>query len=247
MTAQARRTRMPALLFCVGMFLALLPGYTAAQEIICCNHLLSFGGNWFGALRQCRESMEKGSEQQRRSVCKQLKGNFCADVASFCKACTGNEAKDLGGKALGPGDPIYDGMVDGVRAAGITGFGPEHIGIQRAVGGREKGGFFKWQIRVDADGCLLPNGDCILSAGEKGYLPHGKQVGAKQMLLGGIQFSGNALRVNGRYVNVETGVVEGAANSEIVTGTGREAIAQGMADMLRKLDMRCKQAHGLVY
>lgn len=231
----------------MGMLFSLFPGYTAAQDVICCNHLLSFGGDWFGALRQCRATMEKGSETQRRAVCKQLKGNFCADVASYCQACTGNEAKNLGGNSLGPGDPIYDGMVDGARAAGISGFGPEHIGIQRALGSREKGGFFKWQIRVDDAGCPLPNGNCILSAGEKGYLPQGKQPGAKQMLLGGIQFSGNALRVNGRYVNVETGVIEGAANSEIVTGTGREAIAQAMADMLKKLGMRCQQARGLVY
>jgi len=93
----------------------------------------------------------------------------------------------------------------------------------------------------------LPNGNCILSAGEKGYLPQGKQPGAKQMLLGAIQFAGTVVRVNGRYVNVETGVIEGAANSEIVTGTGREAIAQAMADMLKKLRLRCKQAQGLVY
>ena len=235
---------MPALLFCWGMLLTVFPRYTAAQDVICCNHLLGFGGDWFGASRQCKGTMEKGTEAQRRSVCKQLKGNFCADVASYCQACTGNEAKSLGGNSLGPGDPIYDGMVDGARAAGIRGFGPEHIGIQDR---REKDGLVFWQIRVDDAGCPLPNGNCILSAGEKGYLPQGKQPGAKQMLLGAIQFAGTLVRVNGRYVNVETGVIQGGAKSEPVTGTGREAIAQAMADMLKKLGMRCQQARGLVY
>jgi hypothetical protein len=242
-TAQVRGLK--ALLLCGGMLLALFPGYAPAQDVICCNHLLSFGGDWFGASRQCRGTMEKGTEAQRRSVCKQLKGKFCADVASYCQACTGDEARkrNPGGNSLGPGDPIYDGMVDGVRAAGITGFGPEHVGIQDR---RERDGRLFWQIRVDAAGCPLPTGDCVLSAGENGYLPEGKQVGARQMLLGSVQFAGTLVRVNGRYVNVETGVIEGSA-AGTATGNGREAIAQAMAEMLKKLGTRCQQARGLVY
>jgi hypothetical protein len=53
--------------------------------------------------------------------------------------------------------------------------------------------------------------------------------------------------VNGRYVNVDTGVIQDAAVGPTVIGTGREAIAQAMADMLRKLGLRCRQARGLEY
>jgi len=160
-----------------------------------------------------------------------------------CAPCKGDEAQKAnpGGNALGPGDPIYDGMVDGARAAGLAGFGPEHIAIQDL---REKDGILKWQIRVDANGCPLPSAACILYAGEKGCIPEGKQEGAKQLLLGAIQFAGNAVRVNGRYVDVETGVVEGAAKAT-ATGTGRDAVARAMADMLRQLGLRCQKARGL--
>jgi hypothetical protein len=245
-TAAARRTRVPGLVLGAGILLGVLPGPAAAQELICCNHLVSFGGDWFGALRQCGQKLETATPKQRQVVCQQVRGNFCEDVAPYCQPCKGDEAKkgNPGGTSLGPGDPIFDGMVDGARAAGITGFGPEHFGIQRVPG---VDAILRWQIRVDADGCPLPNGDCILWAGKNGYLPEGKQVGAKQLVLGAIQFAGNTLRVNGRYVNVETGVIEGAANSAIVTGTDREAIARAMADMLRKLGLRCQQARGLTY
>lgn len=170
----------------------------------------------------------------------------CAEAGASCQPCTGDEAnkRNPGGNSLGPGDPIYDGMVDGARAAGFAGFGPEHIAIQDH---REKDGILKWQIRVDANGCPLPGGDCILWAGENGYLPEGKQEGAKQLLLGAIQFAGNAVRVNGRYVNVETGVIESAAKSDPVPGTDRAAIAQAMADMLGKLGLRCRNARGLIF
>ncbi len=240
-----RPTAIAALLLVAGLLFGLLPGCAAAQDIICCNTLVRFGGSWIGAARQCKGPMDQGTPEQRASVCKQLKGNFCADVAEYCQACTGEEAKkrNPGGNSLGPGDPIYDGMVDGARAAGINGFSPEHIAIQDR---RDRDGRLFWQIRVDADGCFLPGGDCILSAGDKGYLPEGKQPGAKQMALGSVQFAGSQVRVNGRYVNVETGVVQGAAAST-ATGTGREAIAQATADMLQKLGMRCQKARGLIY
>ncbi len=243
---ETRRNRAGALLLGAGVFVVVLPSPAAAQHIICCNQLVQVHGDWFGALRQCREKLEELTPQERRAACQQLKGNICEEVATYCQPCSGDEPKkrNPGRNALGPGDPIYDGMVDGARAAGFAGFGPEHIAIQDH---REKDGILKWQIRVDAKGCPLPGGDCILWAGESGYLPEGKQEGAKQLLLGAIQFAGNSVRVNGRYVNVETGVVEGAAKSDPVPGTDRAAIARAMADMLRKLGLRCQKARGLNY
>ena len=232
--------RLPGLLLAA---LLVLPRPAAAQEIICCNLLVGFGGDWFGALRQCRRKLEEASVEKRRSVCQQLGSATCEDVAPFCQPCRGDEAKkrNPGGNALGPGDPAYDGLADGARDAGIAGFGPQHIGAQ------QRDGRVFWQIRIDAGGCPLPNGDCVLWAGENGHLPPGKQAGAKHMLLGSVQVAGSVVRVNGRYVNVETGVIEGAAVSSTVTGTGREAIAEAMRDMLSKLGLRCKQAGGLQY
>jgi hypothetical protein len=87
-----------------------------------------------------------------------------------------------------------------------------------------------------------------MRAGEEhGNFPDGKQVGAKQLLLGSIQIAGSMLRVNGRYVNVETGVIEGAAAGPTVNGTGREAVAESMAGMLRELGLRCTEAQGFEY
>ncbi|MBI4466690.1 MAG: hypothetical protein HY656_04610 [Acidobacteria bacterium] len=174
---------------------------------------------------------------------RQRLGQSARCTGDECQPCKGDEAKkrNPGGNALGPGDPIYDGMVDGARAAGITGFGPEHIGVQDL---REKDGILQWQIRLDAQGCPLPTGDCVLWAGENGYLPEGKQEGAKEMVFGAIQFAGNSVRVNGRFVSVETGVISKSAKAT-TTGTGREAVARAMADMLRELGLRCQKARGL--
>jgi hypothetical protein len=230
----------------VAILLGLLAAPAAAQHVICCNLLVDVKGNWIGASRQCRQVMEQASTEQRRGACEQVGRSVCAELEPYCQVCTGDEAKkrNPGGNSIGPGDPAYDGVVDGARAAGISGFGPQHVGLQDR---RESTGRIFWQIRIDADGCPLPNGDCIQEAGENGQLPPGKQAGAKQMLLGSIWFVGNSLRVNGRYVNVETGVIQGAATSETVVGSGREAIAQAMTDMLRKLGLRCQQARGLTY
>lgn len=240
------RAGLTACLLGACVFFGVLPSSARAQEIICCKQLVRFGGDWFGALRQCRQKLETATTAQRLSVCEQIKGGFCEDVVEYCQPCKGDEAKkrNPGGHALGPGDPAYDGMVDGARAAGIANFGPEHIAIQ---GNREKDHLLKWQIRLDTDGCPMPGGDCILWAGENGNLPEGKQIGAKQMLIGAIQFAGNSVRVNGRYVSVETGVVQDAAVGPTITGTGRAAIAQAMAGMLQKLGLRCKEARGLTY
>lgn len=241
----AAHARFMACLLCAcGIFS--IADFARAQEIICCKRLIGFGGDWFGALRQCREKLETAAPAQRRNVCQQLQGNFCEDVAEYCQPCNGDEAKkrNPGGKALEPGDPSYDGLVQGARVAGISNFGPEHIAVQ---GNRNEDHLLKWQIRLDSDGCPLPGGDCILWAGENGSLPEGKQEGAKQMLLGAIQFAGNAVRVNGRYVSVETGVVRDAAVGPTVTGTGRDAIAQAMAGMLHKLGLECKVARGMTY
>jgi hypothetical protein len=70
--------RLPGLLLAAVL---VLPRPAAAQEIICCGRLIGFGGDWFGALRQCRQKLEEASVEQRRSVCQQLGRNACEDVA----------------------------------------------------------------------------------------------------------------------------------------------------------------------
>jgi len=225
-----------------GLLLAavlVLPRPAAAQEIICCGLLVGFGGDWFGALRECRQKLEEAGAEKRRSVCQQLGGSTCEDVAPYCQPCRGDEAKkrDPGGNSLGPGDPVFDGLVDGARNAGYGGFGPHHMGAQA------RDGRIFFQIRMDADGCPLPNGSCIMQAVEDGSLPPGKQPGGKLMFLGSVQIAGSATRVNGRHVNVETGVIQDAA-AATVEGNDRAAIAKAMADMLQKLGVRCRKARG---
>ena len=166
--------KLAAALLGVALGVGLLPRPAAAQHVICCNLLVDFKGNWFGALRQCGEMLKDAKPQQIGAVCHAVRSNVCDEVAPYCRPCRGDEAKkrNPGGNALGPGDAAYDGLVDGARAAGISGFGPEHVAAQ------QRDGRVFWQIRLDAGGCPLPGGDCIMAAGEDGYLPEGKQVGA---------------------------------------------------------------------
>lgn len=239
-------TRFAAFLTGMACALGLAPAPAAAQELLCCNHLVSFGGDWFGALRQCSQKLESASLAQRRKVCEQLKGDVCAEVAPYCQVCKGDEAKkkDSGGTYMGPGDPLFDGVVDGARSAGIAGFGPEHVVVQDR---REKTARLFFTIRVDGAGCPLPNGDCIISANESGQVPPNKQVGAKLMLFGSVQFAGEVVRANGRYVNVETGVIQDAAVGPTIPGNDRAAIAKAVGEMLAKLGLRCQKARGLEY
>jgi len=230
-------------LVCAAMLFGFGSAPSGAQDLLCCNLLVPFKGDWFGALRQCREKLEQASPPQIRSACSAVKGNVCEEVAPFCRPCRGDEAKKCNprGDSLAPGDPIYDGLVDGARAAGIVDFGAEHISVQ------QRRGLFLWQIRVDTNGCPMPGGDCIMAAGEGGYLPEGRQEGAKRLALGSVLVAGNALRVNGRYVNVETGVIEAAAVSDAVSGTDRASVAKAMSEMLARLGLQCRRARGLEF
>lgn len=234
--------RARALLLGLVILGGLAPRLAIAQDVICCNLLIGLEGDWFGASRQCRQALDEAKPEQRHAACRAVGANVCEDVAPFCQPCSGDEAKkrNPGSDALGPGDPVFDGLVDGARDAGLAGFGPHHIGAQ------PRNDRVVFQIRMDAQGCPLPNGDCIRWAGENGYLPQGKQIGGKLMFLGSVQIAGNAARVNGRHVNVETGVIQDAAAST-VDGNDRAAIAKAMREMLQKIGLRCRRAQGLEF
>jgi hypothetical protein len=234
---------LPALLLVAATPFAAIRA-ASAQDALCCNEFVRFGGSWIGLTRQC--PVETATNEQRAAVCGQLGRNICDEVAPYCFTCDGNEAKeqDRDGDSLGPGDPFFEGLVEGVVAAGVAGFGPEHMAAQDRL---ERDGLVYFQMRIDAAGCPQLSGACVRAGEEYGNLPDGKQVGAKQLLLGSIQVAGGVVRVSGRYVNVETGVIEGAAVGPTVTGTGREAVAESIAGMLRELGLRCTEAQGFEY
>jgi hypothetical protein len=238
---RSRSRSRPALLLLVAAALLATLRAASAQDALCCNEFVRFGGSWIGLQRQC--PVETATPEQRAAVCGQLGRNICDEVATYCYTCDGNEAReqDPGGNSLGPGDPFFEGLAQGVVTAGVTGFEAEHLGAQ------ERDGRVYFQIRIDGDGCPLLSGACVRAGEEYGNLPDGKQVGAKQLLLGSIQVAGGALRVSGRYVNVETGVIEGAAVGPTVNGTGSDAVAESMAGMLRELGLRCTEAQGFEY
>jgi len=48
---------------------------------------------------------------------------------------------------------------------------------------------------VNYAGCVLPDGQCVIEAGESGYLPEGKQEGAFRHLYGSIVTVGARTRV----------------------------------------------------
>jgi hypothetical protein len=167
----------------------------------------------------------------------------CAKLLFFCKACKGDEGRrrDPAGNSLAPGDPMYDTLVNAVRAAGVAGFGPEHIAVQDD---RANGGLIKWQIRVAADGCFLPATDCLRWAAGEGYPPESKQETGTQLLVGSIQFAGAEVRVNGRFVDVETSLI-GRTGKGTSSGTDAAAVERAMSAALAELALECKKARGL--
>jgi len=69
--------------------LLLAPMPVAAQNLICCNTLVGFGGNWIGASRNCSGALEKAGQAKRQQVCSQLQGagGVCEEARPYCPAC----------------------------------------------------------------------------------------------------------------------------------------------------------------
>ena len=154
--------------------------------------------------------------------------------------CNGDDptGDDDGGN--GTDDPIEQGLVEGMQAAGVANFSADHIIVTQT-----DDNFWKFFIRLDADGCPLPEGACIFDAIDRGEVPPGSQVGAKTVLLGAVQISGSVTRVNARFVNVETGEI---IDSRRADGGGNDAaaVAEAAAQVFRDLVMTCDRAKGLL-
>ena len=55
----------------------------------------------------------------------------------------------------GTGDPIEDGLTEGMQGAGVTNFNSDHIGVRVD----HPGTYWRFSIRLDANGCLDIDGE----------------------------------------------------------------------------------------
>jgi len=235
-------------LFIVLSLFLTVPSVTKAQDIICCNLLIGYGGDWFGAIRECEEILLQSTKEQQFHVCSQFSdypSYICSEVTQYCDPCDGSEPKKNNPKdkeSLGPESPFMQGLVDGLDKYGISYLEAEHIAVQDK---RKKQGLIKYQIRLDSNGCILPTAACVLFAGSQGKIPQGVQEGAKRMLIGSIQIAGNTVKVAARIVNVETGVIEDAGTATSKKRGRKNAIAEAFSKAMNKLDMSCYTARAL--
>lgn len=241
--------RSPSAALVLAALAALLAGPASAQDVICCNRLIGIDGDWFGALRDCAGTLEDATPAQRQIVCDvfQPPAAMCPDAAPYCggSLCDGSEPMKLDPddeEVLGPDSPLVQGLVEGLVDSGVAGVGAEHVLLQQ----RQRTGRIQFTIRLDADGCLLVTGSCVLWAGSQGLIPEGSQPGALRLLFGSIELRGRKVRVRARIVDVETGVVLDAAKGT-AKGEPPLAVANAFAEALAKLDMSCLEAHTLEF
>ncbi len=207
-----------------------------AQGIICCNLLLSFEGSWIGASRKCEEHLAQAPRDKRMKTCQQLReqGALCSAVEKLCRACSGRD----GDGTYPPDHPVVQQIIQGFLSQGLE-IGPEHILVQD-----DEKGFVRFVVRLDKNGCVLPDGQCVMEAVTDGAAPQGKQEAAAHHLYGGIQVSGKMTRVWTRVVRIETGIVIRAGKAD---GSGPQPVTTATSASLGKMGMPCKKARGLMY
>ncbi|GEM_PF-5503632 len=207
-----------------------------AQELTCCGRLVSVGGDWFGADRHCAEYLEAHPEKREGACKKFLKTkSVCEELKPYCKLCSGKDTD----KAYSPDDPVVKSIIAGFHAQGIP-IGPEHILVQSY----HNGAVDKFVVRLDKNGCVLPDGQCVMEAGENGYLPKGKQEGAFRHLYGSAVTVGSRTRVLTRTVNIETGEIMSTGKGD--GGSGDQGLSDATSNALGDMGMACKEARGLI-
>ncbi|MFN2382758.1 MAG: hypothetical protein ABR559_00685, partial [Gemmatimonadota bacterium] len=173
-------------------------------------------------------------------------GNRARQRIGQSSRCTGDDWSGVpdgdGSVQLGPDDPIVQALAAGVQASGIANFGVEHIGVQTPG---QPGGLIMFQIRLDDNGCPLPSGECVMEAIGRGEVPERSQVGAKTLVLGAIQVSGNTTRVNARFVTVETGIITESAKADAI-GTDAGAVTDAATGAFNLLGIPCDRAKGIL-
>lgn len=207
-----------------------------AQGLICCNQLVNMDGDWVGANRECAGYLEDHPEK-RDPVCDDLlkTNSVCDELKPYCKLCSGKDGDDY----YFPDDPIVQSIIKGFHAQGIM-IGPEHILVQSHPSGEVD----QFVVRLDANGCVLPDGQCVMEAGENGYLPEGKQKGAFRHLYGSIVTIGDKTRVLTRIVNIETGEIMSTGKGD--AGSGEQGATEATSNALDNMKMTCKEVKGLV-
>lgn len=189
-----------------------------------------------GANRECAGYLEDHPEK-RDPACKELleTNSVCDELKPYCKLCSGKDGED----AYLPDDPIVQAVIKGFHAQGIM-IGPEHILVQSY----HNGAVDKFVVRLDKNGCVLPDGQCVMEAGENGYLPEGKQEGAFRHLYGSVVTAGNRTRVLTRIVNIETGEIMDTGKGD--AGPGEQGASEATANALGNMGMPCTEVRGLI-
>ena len=76
----------PAALAVTLPLLLFIPVSVFGQGLICCNHIVDFGGKWIGLGRDCAGAMAEATAEQKRKVCETLAkaGATCPDAGCDC-------------------------------------------------------------------------------------------------------------------------------------------------------------------
>jgi hypothetical protein len=167
-------------------------------------------------------------------------GNRARQRLGQSPRCNGDDPTGDDGGGPGTDDAIEQGLVEGMQAAGVANFSADHIIVTQT-----NDNFWKFFIRLDENGCPLPEGACIFDAIDRGEVPPGSQVGAKTLLLGAVHIAGSVTRVNGRFVRTETGEIIDSRRAD-AGGNDAAAVAEAAAQVFRDLVMTCDRAKGLL-
>lgn len=103
---------------------------------------------------------------------------------------------------------------------------PESIGVETKIAGQ----YLKFHLRMNKNYKVLPSIERV----RKTYGQTGKQgEGAKYLLLGALQITGDKIRVTARIVEVETGILQRAAKGD--DGTSSEGLCRAFEAAMKSL------------
>jgi hypothetical protein len=149
--------------------------------IVCCNVPVNVDEEWIGTDHSldCAAYLEGQSAEGRDAICRQLRAGaaICPAVAAYCEEapaptcgppCTGddwsNVPEEHRADALPSGERLVGGVAEAFQDAGVEAFGPH------------------FSVRLDVNGCPMPNVACTYEAISRGNIPEGSLEGASQML-----------------------------------------------------------------
>jgi hypothetical protein len=239
------RATLSAVAIATGAFAALDAPALRAQDIICCNQLISAHGDWFGAIRvdNCQDWFNRIPFPTLEHLCGQRSWLTCIDT-SRCDTLPAKDAPKDKDAAPGtnapplPPDPDRDGVADGFGspppstttappAGGVS--PPRLVYLVRA---RSSGGgapLTAFTVYLDRDACAVP-----LDANGQ---PR-KSSAPERVVRGRVVRADGRVRVEAEAASMKDGTSLAQATGE-APGDGRSAVAAAARAAARQLRLVC--------